>query len=515
MEKRPYDTVLILDFNTQYSQRIARKIRSLNVFSQIVDYSISVGEIKKIAPVGIILAGGNHSVRSKDAPKPNKNIFNLSIPILGVGYGLQLIAEATGGEVGPPIEKIEGQDTLTVEDKPSTLLQGITADSDVWLSAGDVVHSISDSFVRTGSTQRCSYAVVEEPLRNLYGVQFHLGCDNTQEGGRILSNFLFNICQAQDNWNMDTFIESKIEEIKAVVGRKQVLCGLSGGVDSSVVATLIHKAIGDQLICVFVNTGLLRKGEADLVLEVFRDNFNIKLQYADAEELFLSQLKGISDPEEKRKTIGRLFIEVFEKEARAVGDTGFLAQGTLYPDVLESLSGRSSVKVKSHHNTGGLPKDLRFTLLEPLRELFKDEVRLLGKALGLPDKIVYRHPFPGPGLAVRCVGEVTKERLDTLREIDAIYIEELREHHLYDEIWQALVCLLPVKSVGVRNGERSYEEVCSLRAVLSEDAVTADWYHFPPAVLQKISSRICSEVPRVNRVLYDITAKPPGTIEWE
>lgn len=515
MVKKHYDTILIFDFNSHYSQRIARRIRALNVYSKIVDPNISVAEIKKEAPKGIILVGGSPSIRATGAQRPKRGIYKLGIPILGVGYGLQLIADAQGGEVGPSLERIEGQSPLTIEDPHGALLKGVEPLSKVWLPEGDLIHSLSESFIRVGSTPCCPYAVVENPKEGLYGTQFHIGSSHTEEGDKILANFLFNICQAKANWDMEAFIEDKIEEIKTTVGRKQVICGLSGGVDSSVVATLIHRAIGDQLVCVFVNNGLLRKGEADLVLEVFRDNFNIRLQYADAEDLFLSHLKGVSDPEEKRKIIGRLFIEVFEKEARGVGDIAFLAQGTLYTDVLESLSSDKSVRIKSHHNTGGLPEDLKFTLLEPLKELFKDEVRLLGKALGLPDEIVYRHPFPGPGLAVRCVGEVTKERLDTLRDIDAIYIEELRESGLYDEIWQALASLLPVKSVGVRDGKRSYEEVCSLRAVLSEDAVTADWYHFPPEILQRISSRICKEVPRVNRVLYDITSKPPGTIEWE
>lgn len=515
MIRNNYDTILILDFNSHYSQRIARRIRALNVYSKIVDPNISVAEIKKEAPQGIILVGGSPSIRDIGAERPKGGIYKMGIPIFGIGYGLQLIADAQGGEVAPSFEKTGGQSTLTIEDPHSSLLKGVNSHSKVWLPEGDLIHSLGDNFKRVGSTPACPYAVVENSKEGLYGTQFSIGSSQTEEGDKILSNFLFNICHCEANWNMEAFIDDKIEEIKAIVGRKQVLCGLSGGVDSSVVATLIHRAIGDQLVCVFVNNGLLRKGEPDLVLEVFRDNFNIRLQYADAENLFLSHLKGVSDPEEKRKIIGRLFIEVFEKEARAVGDIAFLAQGTLYTDVLESLSSDKSVRIKSHHNTGGLPEDLKFTLLEPLKELFKDEVRILGKTLGLPDEIVYRHPFPGPGLAVRCVGEVTKERLDTLREIDAIYIEELREGGLYGEIWQALACLLPVKSVGVRDGKRSYEEVCSLRAVLSEDAVTADWYHFPPEILQKISSRICKEVPKVNRVLYDITSKPPGTIEWE
>ena len=348
-------------------------------------------------------------------------------------------------------------------------------------------------------------------------MQFHPEVVHTAEGKTFLENFVLGICKAQPNWDMGSFIASAIEEIRAKVGDKQVLCGLSGGVDSAVAAVLIHKAIGDQLVCVFVNNGLLRKGEAEMVLKLFRDNYKIRLQYADAQEAFLSALKGVTEPEAKRKIIGKVFVDTFYSEARKAGEISFLAQGTLYPDVIESKSpsGGPSATIKSHHNVGGLPDDLKWDLLEPLRELFKDEVRALGRELGLPEVLVTRHPFPGPGLGVRCVGEVTKERLDTLRDVDAIFIDEIRKAGLYHDIWQALACLLPVKSVGVQGDERTYEEVCSLRAVTSEDAMTADWFRFPPDVLQRAASRICNEVAGVNRVLYDITSKPPGTIEWE
>lgn len=517
MKAEQHDTMLILDFGGQYSQLIARRVREQHVYSQIVPYTITAEEIEAIAPKGLILSGGPFSVSTVGSPRPDTRIFDLGIPILGICYGLQLMAVMNGGAVERPLEKEFGLAHLTTRKKSSRLLQGVSPQSKVWMSHADMIRSLPDYFSRTGSTEHCYYAVVEYPEKDWYGTQFHPEVVHTVEGHTIIANFVLDICKAQADWNVASFIELQIAEIRRIVGKKQVLCGLSGGVDSSVVAALIYKAIGDQLVCVFVNNGLLRKGEADLVLEVFRDNFNIRLHYADAQQQFLSQLKGVTDPEQKRKIIGRVFIEVFEQEARSVGDIDFLAQGTLYPDVIESISpsGGPSVTIKSHHNVGGLPEELRFTLLEPLRELFKDEVRLLGKELGLPDEIVFRHPFPGPGLGVRCVGEVTAERLATLREVDAIFIDEIRKAGLYDDIWQALACLLPVKSVGVQGDQRIYEEVCSLRAVTSEDAMTADWFPFPPEVLQQASTRICNEVSGVSRVLYDITSKPPGTIEWE
>ena len=517
MKHTSHDTILVLDFGAQYSQLIARRVREQHVYSQIVPYTISADEVREIAPKGIVLSGGPASVRTQGSPRPDAGLLQLGIPILGICYGLQVMVVMNGGEVERPVRREYGFAKLVIDHTDSPLLNGMGNGSQVWMSHGDAVARLPKDFICAASTGNCPYTVVENRKKAWYGVQFHPEVAHTADGNKLLANFVLDICKAKADWSMASFIDTQVEEIRAKVGDRQVLCGLSGGVDSSVAAALIHRAIGDQLVCVFVNNGLLRKGEADLVLKVFRDHFKIRLQYAEAERHFLDALKGVTDPETKRKIIGKLFIDVFEEEARAAGDISFLAQGTLYPDVIESISpsGGPSATIKSHHNVGGLPEDLRFTLLEPLRELFKDEVRQLGKELGLPDEIVFRHPFPGPGLGVRCVGEVTKGRLDTLRDVDAIFIEEIRNAGLYDEIWQALACLLPVKSVGVQGDERTYEEVCSLRAVTSEDAMTADWFRFPPEVLQTVAARICNEVPGVNRVLYDITSKPPGTIEWE
>ena len=372
-------------------------------------------------------------------------------------------------------------------------------------------------FSAVGATENCPVAVIADPNRQFFGVQFHPEVAHTPQGTLLLSNFVHGVCKCPADWSMGSFVDIAIRDIQERVGDRRVVCGLSGGVDSSVAAVLIHRAIGDRLTCVFVNNGLMRAGEPEMVRQVFQDNFHIDLRCIDAEERFLSAMAGISDPEAKRKCIGNLFVEVFEEEASKLGHMDFLAQGTLYPDVIESISatGGPSATIKSHHNVGGLPEQMNLELLEPLRELFKDEVRVLGKELGLPDELVWRHPFPGPGLGVRCIGAVTKERLDTLRAADAIFIEEITNAGLYRDIWQALVCLLPVRSVGVQGDERTYEEVCSLRAVTSEDAMTADWFRFPPEVLQRVSNRICNEVKHINRVLYDVTSKPPGTIEWE
>ena len=517
MEIKEHDTIVVLDFGAQYSQLIARRVREQHVYSYIVPYTTSAQKIKELHPKGIIFSGGPASVSTPDSPRPDSEIFSLGIPILGICYGLQVMSIMNGGEVARPLKREYGYAHLQLLNNTSRLLKGIDNKSVVWMSHGDSVKKLFDGAICTCSTENCEFTVVEDEEHKFYGVQFHPEVVHTPQGSVLLRNFVVDICGANTDWSMESFIETEVERIREIVGDKQVLCGLSGGVDSSVVAALLHKAIGDQLVCVFVNNGLLRKGEADLVISVFKEHFKIRLQYTDSEELFLEALKGVSDPETKRKIVGKVFIDVFEKEARAAGDISFLAQGTLYPDVIESISpsGGPSVTIKSHHNVGGLPDDLAFTLIEPLRELFKDEVRELGKELGLTDEIVYRHPFPGPGLSVRCIGEITKERLDTLREVDAIFIEEIRKAGLYNEIWQALATLLPVKSVGVQGDERTYEEVCTLRAVTSEDAMTADWFKFPPEVLQVASSRICNEVQKVNRVLYDITSKPPGTIEWE
>ncbi len=517
MHQFPHDTIVVLDFGAQYSQLIARRVREMHVYSQIVPYTISAKELAAMKPKGIIFSGGPSSVRTEGSPRPDAEIYELGIPILGICYGLQVMSIQNGGSVERPAKKEYGFADLTILQEDSSLLKGISEHSRLWMSHGDAVASLPEGFIQSGSTPNCPFTVIENDEKKFYGVQFHPEVVHTAEGNQFLKNFVLGVCQASQDWDMGSFIATAVEEIREKVGDKQVLCGLSGGVDSAVAAVLIHEAIGDQLVCVFVNNGLLRKGEAEMVLKLFRDHYNIRLQYADAEDAFLSSLKGVSEPEAKRKIIGKVFIDTFYDEARKAGEISFLAQGTLYPDVIESKSpsGGPSATIKSHHNVGGLPEDLKWDLLEPLKELFKDEVRSLGRELGLPEEMVNRHPFPGPGLGVRCVGEVTKERLDTLRDVDAIFIEEIRKAGLYDDIWQALACLLPVKSVGVQGDERTYEEVCSLRAVTSEDAMTADWFRFPPEVLQHASARICNEVQGVNRVLYDITSKPPGTIEWE
>lgn len=510
------ETIVVLDFGAQYSQLIARRVREHHVYSLIVPCTIPAAELRAMAPKGIIFSGGPASVRTEGSPRPDPAIFELGIPILGICYGLQVMSLMLGGSVERPETREYGAAQLETVTE-SALFSGIPTGSQVWMSHGDSVHTIPKGFTVSVSTKDCLYTGIEDAERGLYGVQFHPEVVHSTFGSQLLRNFARDICGCSGTWSIGSFIDTSVEEIRRRVGSRQVLCGLSGGVDSSVAAALIHRAIGDQLICVFVNNGLLRKHEADLVLSTFRDKFHIRLQYADAEQLFLDALKGVTDPEQKRKIIGKVFIDVFEREARAAGAIDFLAQGTLYPDVIESVSatGGPSVTIKSHHNVGGLPADMKFELLEPLRELFKDEVRELGRELGLANEIVYRHPFPGPGLGVRCIGEITKERLDTLRDVDEIFIDEIRKAGLYGDIWQALACLLPVKSVGVQGDERTFEEVCSLRAVTSDDAMTADWFRFPPEVLARVSNRICNEVARVNRVLYDVTSKPPGTIEWE
>lgn len=508
--------VVVLDFGAQYSKLIARRIREAGVFSLILPYNASVEEVKALEPSGIILSGGPSSVHADGAPVCEHGIYEIDVPILGICYGAQLMAQELGGTVERAEKREYGIAHLDHTDDTG-LLTGFDPKAQVWMSHGDMVTALPESFNVFGTTENCPFAAFGDANAKRYGVQFHPEVVHTPQGKQLFQNFVHTICENDDRWNMGSFVDMAIEEIREKVGDKHVLCGLSGGVDSSVAAVLIHKAIGDQLTCVFVNNGLMRKGESDLVQDVFQKNFQINLRYVDAEKLFLDELAGVSDPETKRKIIGKLFIDVFEKEATAMGHMDFLAQGTLYPDVIESFSatGGPSATIKSHHNVGGLPEKMNLDLLEPLRELFKDEVRELGHELGLPDEVNYRHPFPGPGLGVRCIGEITKERLNTLRDADEIFIDEIYAAGLYRDIWQALVCLLPVRSVGVQGDERTYEEVCSLRAVTSEDAMTADWFRFPPEVLQKISSRICNEVQHINRVMYDVTSKPPGTIEWE
>jgi GMP synthase (glutamine-hydrolysing) len=508
--------IVVLDFGAQYSKLIARRVREARVYSLIEPFNISAEKLAALNPAGIIFSGGPASVHVQGAPKPDPKIFDLPVPILGICYGVQLLADMQGGRVVRANEREYGIAHLDHSDS-SGLFDGVGARTQVWMSHGDRIDQLPEGYAVVGATENCPYAAIANTAKKRYGVQFHPEVVHTPQGAKILSNFVHNICGCGGEWNMGNFVEVAIQDIRKKVGDKKVLCGLSGGVDSSVAAVLIHRAIGDALTCVFVNNGLLRKGEAEMVQHVFRDNFHINLDYVDAEDRFLDALKGVTDPERKRKIIGNLFVEVFEDEATRLGHMDFLAQGTLYPDVIESVSatGGPSVTIKSHHNVGGLPEKMNMQLLEPLRELFKDEVRALGRELGLPEDVVGRHPFPGPGLGVRCIGEVTRERLATLRDADAIFIDEIRRAGLYDDIWQALVCLLPVRSVGVQGDERTYEEVCSLRSVTSEDAMTADWFRFPPEVLQRVSNRICNEVKHINRVLYDVTSKPPGTIEWE
>lgn len=508
--------IVVLDFGAQYSKLIARRVREASVYSVIVPYNTPSETLRAMRPAGLIFSGGPASVHQPGAPLPDPGVFELGVPILGICYGVQLLAHMLGGLVTRADRREYGIAWLEHEDV-SGLLTGVDRRTQVWMSHGDRVERLPEGFIAIGRTDNSPYAAIARPDKKWFGVQFHPEVAHTPQGMIIFRNFVHNICGCHGDWKMASFVDVAIDEIREKVGDGRVLCALSGGVDSSVAATLIHRAIGERLTCVFVNNGLLRKGEPEMVQRVFRDHFHMNFVYVDAEDRFLSALRGVTDPEQKRKIIGGVFIDVFEDEARKIGRVDFLAQGTLYPDVIESTSatGGPSVTIKSHHNVGGLPEKMNLALVEPLRELFKDEVRALGRELGLPEEIVSRHPFPGPGLGVRCVGEVTRERLDTLRDADAIFIEEIRAAGLYDEIWQALVCLLPVRSVGVQGDERTYEEVCSLRAVTSQDAMTADWYRFPPDLLARVANRICNEVRGINRVLYDITSKPPGTIEWE
>lgn len=510
-----HSLVLILDFGSQYTQLIARQVRALNIYCEIVAFSASEAVIRSKNPAAIILSGSPWSVNQPDPPLPAEFIWKLNIPILGICYGMQLIARHFGGQVVKAEKKEYGHAALLIDDQ-TNLFAGLSASETVWMSHGDAVEQLPEGFYRLAHTETSVYSALAHISLPIYALQFHPEVVHTPCGSQILSNFLLHIAGISADWTPASFIEESIAKIQAQVGTHQVILGLSGGVDSSVAAALLHRAIGKQLLPIFVDTGLLRKDEALKVTAMFAELPNFSFQIVDAGELFLHNLQGVSDPEQKRKIIGKTFIDVFEAEARQHPDAGFLAQGTLYPDVIESVSFHGpSVTIKSHHNVGGLPEKMNLRLVEPLRELFKDEVRQVGRSLGLPEKMVNRHPFPGPGLAVRILGDITPDKVKLLQEIDDIFINELHTWDLYDKTWQAFAVLLPIQSVGVMGDERTYDQVCALRAVNSLDGMTADWTEFPAAFLRKVSSRIINEVPGINRVVYDISSKPPATIEWE
>lgn len=511
------EQIIILDFGSQYTQVIARRVRECNVYSTILRYDTPAREIAALAPKGIILSGGPSSVYAKDAPLPDKGIFALGTPILGICYGVQLFAQFLGGKVEKGLKREYGKGTLSVQKRQCGLFKGLPASLQVWNSHGDKLTRLPGGFHPVATTDNSDYAAIEHSGKKFYGLQFHPEVVHTPRGKEILANFVHGICGCGKEWTMRNYIDQAVEEIRARVGHERVILGLSGGVDSSVAAALIHKAIGDQLTCIFVNNGLLRAHEADVVRDVFGRHFKIKLQYENASALFLKKLKGVTDPERKRKIIGKTFIDVFHAATKRAGKARFLAQGTLYPDVIESvpIAGNPAALIKSHHNVGGLPKNMKFQLVEPLKCLFKDEVRLLGLELGLPKEIVWRQPFPGPGLAVRILGEVSGSRCEILRNADAIVVEEMKSSGLYYSIWQSFAVLLPVRSVGVMGDERTYDYTIAIRAVESQDGMTADWVKLPYDLLEKLASRIINEVKGVNRCVFDITSKPPGTIEWE
>jgi GMP synthase (glutamine-hydrolysing) len=514
MDPTPTQNVIVLDFGAQYSQLIARRIRECNVYCELLPCETSLDEIRRRQPSGIVLSGGPPSVYEANAPEVDPAIYDLGIPILGICYGMQLMARQLGGEVVPGGQHREyGKTELEVSD-PDDLLFGLNRHLVCWMSHGDRVDAPPPGFKTLASTPNTPVAAMGSPERKLYAVQFHPEVTHTTWGKEILRNFLLRVCGCEPSWTMENFLHAAVRTIREQVGEGRVICGLSGGVDSAVAAALVHRAVGDQLTCIFVNHGLLRKGEPEAVRETFSDHFHIPLVYVDAEERFLAKLAGVTDPETKRKIIGGEFIAVFEEEAKEVGNARYLVQGTLYPDVIESGSGKAAT-IKTHHNVGGLPEKMSLSLVEPLRWLFKDEVRTLGEELGLPSEMVWRHPFPGPGLAVRILGEVSREKLTILQDADAIVLEELRRAGLYRNIAQAFAVLPNDKTVGVMGDGRTYAHFIVLRAVTTEDFMTADWARIPHEVLERMSNRVVNEVAGVNRFLYDLTSKPPGTIEWE
>ncbi len=510
------DTILVLDFGSQYTQLIARRIRESDVYSEILPWDIDEDKIRDLNPIGIILSGGPNSVTNSFTPRAPKCIFEIGVPILGICYGMQTLAEQMGGQVISADQKEFGHSELEVVNN-SILFKGLDKKINVWMSHGDQVQDLPDEYILVASTPTAPIAAMEHKDLPIYAIQFHPEVTHTENGKDILDNFIFGICKANPEWKMDDLITQRIKEIKDKVKKDKVLLGLSGGVDSSVTAALLDKAVGKKLTCVFVDNGLLRKGEADQVMKTFKDNMSLNVIKSDSEEVFLRHLKNIDDPEQKRKVIGRTFIDVFDAEAIKLKDIKFLAQGTIYPDVIESSGSESKEArvIKSHHNVGGLPEEMELDLIEPLRDLFKDEVRRMGLDLGIPNEMLERHPFPGPGLGVRIIGEVTKDKTKILQEADHIFIEELIKADLYDKVSQAFAVLLPVKSVGVVGDERRYAEVIVLRAVETVDFMTARWAHLPYEFLEHVSNRIVNEIEKVSRVVYDISSKPPATIEWE
>ena len=511
------EQIVILDFGSQYTQVIARRVRECNVYSTIIHYNTPAAEIAAMKPAGLILSGGPSSVYASNAPLPDKNIFSLGVPVLGICYGVQLLAQYLGGKVEKGLKREYGKGTLTVNDAKCPLFAGLPKKLQVWNSHGDKLTKIPNGFKPVAGTENSELAAIENREKHFYGLQFHPEVVHSPRGKEIIANFVHGICGCGKSWTMRNYVDQAVADIRKQVGSERVILGLSGGVDSSVAAALLHKAIGDQLTCIFVNNGVLRAREAEVVQEVFGRHFKVKLLYENATKLFLSRLKGVTDPERKRKIIGKTFIEVFQDATKRAGKARFLAQGTLYPDIIESvpIAGNPAALIKSHHNVGGLPKNMKFALIEPLKCLFKDEVRLLGEELGVPKEIVWRQPFPGPGLAVRILGEVTPARCEILRNADAIVVEEMKATGLYYKIWQSFAVLLPVRSVGVMGDERTYEYTIAIRAVESQDGMTADWVKLPYDILEKLASRIINEVKGVNRCVFDITSKPPGTIEWE
>ena len=515
-KRKEIDTILVLDFGSQYTQLIARRVRESNVYSEILPWDIDEDKIKSMSPKGIILSGGPDSVTNTYTPRVPKIVFELNIPILGICYGMQTLAEQMGGQVISADQKEFGYAELKINNE-SVLFSDLQKSLNVWMSHGDQVQDLPDDFELVASTETAPIAAMQHNSKPIYALQFHPEVTHTEDGKVVLDNFIFKVCNASKDWKMDDLISNRIDEIKKQVKDNKVLLGLSGGVDSSVTAALLHQAIGNKLVCVFVDNGLLRKGEAEEVMETFKENMNLNVMKSDSEEVFLRHLKGIHDPEQKRKIIGRTFIDVFDTEATKLKDIHFLAQGTIYPDVIESSGSESKEArvIKSHHNVGGLPDEMKMELVEPLRDLFKDEVRKMGVELGLAPEMLNRHPFPGPGLGVRILGEITKEKTSVLKEADHIFIQELIKADLYNKVSQAFAVYLPIKSVGVVGDERRYAEVIGLRAVETVDFMTARWAHLPYEFLEHVSNRIVNEIEEVSRVVYDISSKPPATIEWE